>query len=361
MSLSAFALGLPKVELHLHLEGSIQPETLLALARRRRVSLPAESVEGVRRWFRFRDFREFVEIYLACSRCLRDPEDFQLLVKDLAREQARQNVLYSEVHFTVGTHLMNGVSGGEVREALWEAALAAEREHGVALRWIPDIVRNVPFKWADRTLDWALDGRLQGVVALGLSGYEESHPAEPFRAHFQEAQRQGLRRVAHAGEHAGPESVRSVLEICGAERIGHGVRSVEDPELVAELAAAGIPLEICPSSNLRLGVVPDLASHPVDRLWRQGVEITVGSDDPPFFDTTLTREYELLAETFGYGPPELAALALSGIRHAFLSEEERSRLEGALWSRAADLGEEHFGAAMAPAPLEEIRAAAPRA
>jgi aminodeoxyfutalosine deaminase len=360
LSLAELARRLPKVELHVHLEGSIQPETLLRLARRRRVELPADSVEGLREWFRFRDFRHFVEVYLTCSRCLRDPEDFQLVTRELMREQARQNVLYSEVHFTIGTHLMNGASGTELREALWAAVQEGERELGVVVRWIPDIVRNVAYKWADRTLEWALDGRRHGVVALGLSGFEESHPDEPFVEHFEEAARQGLRRVAHAGEHGGPGSIRSVLEVCGVERIGHGVRAIDDPDLVAELAARDIPLEICPTSNVLLGVVPELAVHPLDPLWRQGVEVTVNSDDPPLFDTTLSQEYLRLAEAFGYGPGELAALALAGIRHAFLPAEERERLERELRVQAEELGEELFGAPVVPAAAEEIRASPPR-
>jgi adenosine deaminase len=145
--------------------------------------------------------------------------------------------------------------------------------------------------------------------------------------------------------------------VCRAERIGHGVRSVEDPELVTELSSRGIPLEVCPSSNLHLGVVESLSSHPVDDLWRRGVEITVSSDDPPFFGTSLSREYELLAQTFGYGPSELAALAMAGIRHAFVGQEERARLEAELRTQAGALGEELFGAPVSPATPEEIRSA----
>ncbi len=184
---------------------------------------------------------------------------------------------------------MFGHSPSELRDAIAEALVDAERRHGVRLRFITDVVRNVPFKWADRTLEWALEMQGRGVVALGLSGFEATHGNEPFVEHFRAAAAAGLHCVAHAGEHAGPASIRSVRELCGAERIGHGVRAVEDPELVAELAAEGVPLEVCPSSNVRLGVVPDLASHPFDRLRAAGVTVTVNSDDPPLFATTLDR------------------------------------------------------------------------
>ncbi|HYU33831.1 MAG TPA: adenosine deaminase [Thermoanaerobaculia bacterium] len=317
---------MPKVELHVHLEGAMRPAVLLELARRNGVELPADDEAGLARWFRFRDFEQFVQVYLTCSRALQKPEDFQLLVADFLAEQARQNIVYTEAHFTIGTHLTNGANGGEVLAALEEAIREGEKQLGVRLRLIPDIVRNVGPALADRTLEWALAGRGRGVVALGLSGSEARFANEPFREHFATATREGLHCVAHAGEHAGPESIRSVLEVCRAERIGHGVRAVEDPALMAELRERGIPLEICPSSNVCLGVVPDLERHPFDRLARAGCRVTVNSDDPAFFDTTLTGEYLRLSRTFGYGLRELTGLALSGLRAAFLPEEEREAL-----------------------------------
>jgi adenosine deaminase len=328
MSLAAFLQRIPKVELHVHLEGSIRPAILLELARRNGLSLPAGDEEGLRRWFRFADFEHFIQVYLTCSKALRKPEDFQLLVLDFLAEQAVQNVVYTEAHFTISTHLANGADGGEILDALAEAIADGEKRHGVSLRLIPDIVRNVGLEPADRTLEWALAGRKRGiVVALGLSGSEARFPTEPFREHFIEAQRQGLRRVAHAGEHAGPESIRSVLDVCGAERIGHGVRAVDDPALVAELAHRQIPLEVCPTSNVCLGVAPDLASHPFHRLYRAGVALTVNSDDPAFFGTTLTGEYLRLAQTFGYSAGELAHFVLAAVRHSFLPDPERQALE----------------------------------
>lgn len=320
---------MPKVELHVHLEGSMRPPVLLELARRNGVdlpALPANTEEGLRRWFQFRDFPHFVEVYLACSRVLRAPEDFQLLARDFLEVQEAQNVVYSEVHFTISTHLANGANGGEVLDALEEVIGEGERR-GVRLRLIPDIVRNIGPAAADQTLEWALAGRGRGVVAMGLAGIEAGFPNEPYREHFAVARKEGLHCVAHAGEHGGPESIRSVLEVCGAERIGHGVRAVEDPSLVEELRDRGIPLEVCPTSNICLGVFPDLASHSFDRLYRSGVPVSVSSDDGPLFSTDLTNEYLALHRTFGYGPEELAGLALAGLRHSFLSDEEKAGLE----------------------------------
>jgi len=333
---------MPKVELHVHLEGSIRPGTLLQLAKRHRVTLPADTVEGLREWFRFRDFEHFVETYLTCSESLRDPEDFQLVAREFLTEQAAQNIRYSEVHFTVATHLRNGANGGEVAAALSETLEEEERRLGVTARWIPDIVRDVSWQWADRTLEWALDGRGKGVVALGLSGFEASLD-EPFREHFRVARQEGLHRVAHAGEHEGPDSIRSALEVCEPERIGHGIRSVDDVELLEQLAARQIPLEICPTSNVQLGAVPDLESHPIETIRRAGVPVTVNSDDPPLFETTLTEEYRRLSATFGYGAPEVAALSWSALQHAFVTAEERRRLEADFRLQFKEFGAKHLG------------------
>jgi adenosine deaminase len=217
------------------------------------------------------------------------------------------------------------------------------------MRLIPDIVRNVGPEAAEATLAWALAGRGRGVVALGLSGTEARFPSEPFAPHFAEAARAGLHRVAHAGEHAGPESIRSAREVCRAERLGHGVRAIEDLALVAELVQARVPLEVCPGSNVCLGVYPTLADHPFDRLLRAGARVSVNSDDPPFFDTTLSDEYLRLAETFGYGAAELAGLSLAALRQAFLAPGEAAAWEREFRHQFAELGKELLGAPVVPA------------
>jgi aminodeoxyfutalosine deaminase len=348
LSLAAFVRAMPKVELHVHLEGAMSPATLLELARRRRVDLPASDEAGLREWFRFRDFDHFVEVYLACSRVLRHPEDFQLLLDDFAAAAERENLRYAEVHFTIGTHWRNGAPVGEILDALAESIGEAERARGVVVRLIPDLVRDVGHLTADATLDWALAAHRRGLaVALGLTGKEASSPSEPWAEHFREARRHGLHAVAHAGEHAGPESVYAVLDACGAERVGHGVRSIEDPALVERLRATRTPLEICPTSNLLLGVVPDLARHPFDRLRRAGVEVSVNTDDPALFDTTLSDEYLRLAGVHGYGPDELAELALAAVAHSFLPEPEKARLAADLRAGISEAAGRHLGRALA--------------
>ncbi|MEO8277176.1 MAG: adenosine deaminase [Thermoanaerobaculia bacterium] len=332
------------MELHVHLEGAMRPRTLLALARRRRIQLPADDEAGLREWFRFRDFDHFVEIYLTCSKCVRDPEDFQRLLADFAADQAAENIRYSEVHFTIGTHWLNGVAIDEVLDAMTETIVAVERDENLRIRLIPDIVRDVGAKTADPTLDWALAGQKKGVVvALGLTGRESIYPSEPFADHFAAAAAAGLHCVAHAGEHAGPQSVYSVLDSCGAERIGHGVRSIEDSGLIERLRDDRVPLEICPTSNLCLGLAPDLAHHPFDEMRRAGLEVSVNTDDPALFDTTLSEEFRRLGEAFSYTPEVLARLALAGAEHSFLPADEKRQHLASMREEILAAADRHLG------------------
>lgn len=300
------------------------PATLLELARRHRVRLPAADAAGLARWFRFRDFDHFVEVYLAISDCLREPEDFHRLALDFLAGQARQGVVYTEAHFSVSTHLASGADGDGLLDALAAAIAEGEKRHSTVLRLIPDIVRNQDRDRADATVEWAIEAHRRGLaVAMGLGGIEVGHPSGRFAEHFAAAAAAGLHRVAHAGEHGGPDSVRETLEQVAPERIGHGVRSIEDSALVAELAARRLPLEVCPASNLRLGVYGSIAEHPFDRLRRADVAVTVNSDDPPLFSTTLEEEYLRLAAAFGYGIDDLADLAAASFEHSFLPPAER--------------------------------------
>ncbi len=335
-----FAEALPKVELHLHLEGSIRPETALTLARRHGTRLPADNPAGLQDWFRFRDFRHFVEVYLALSDLLRTPEDFAFIVVEMARELARQNVRYAEVTFTAYTHLWQdkGLTPDDLIAGLDAGRAQAREQFGVALAWIIDIPRNLSFnritglyngRASDPTVEMALAWRDRGVVALGLGGYEIGAPPEPFAHAFDRARAGGLHSVPHAGEHVGPEGVWGAIRSLHAERIGHGVRAIEDPALVAYLVEEQIPLEINPTSNIRLGVYPDFASHPLRRFWDAGVVVTVNSDDPPLFNTTLNQEYRLLVQAFGFDADDLERVSLNALRASFLPEARKITLEKA--------------------------------
>jgi adenosine deaminase len=347
MSIASYLAEAPKAELHVHLEGSIQPKTLLTLARRNNVTLPSDTEEGLRSWFTFRDFDHFVEIYLKVTSCLRSEADYELIAYEFGAEMARQHVRYAEVTFSPSTHYDMGIPYETYFLGLTRGRERAQKDFGVEIAWVFDIVR-LPLTHdkrralADYTVDVAIAGMGNGVVALGLGGPEVGNPPEPFAPWFDRARAAGLHSAPHAGETAGPESVWGALRALGAERIGHGVRSIDDPNLVAYLAQQRIPLEVCPTSNLRLGVAPSLAAHPLPRLLAAGVRLTVNSDDPAFFNTTLNNEVALLADPFGLGVEAIDELLLNGVRQSFLPTERKSELETAFRSELAALKEVHL-------------------
>lgn len=333
MPLKDYLHAAPKAELHVHLEGSIQPATLLTLARRNRVDLPADTVADLRRWFTFRDFSHFVEVYLAITRCLRTVDDYELIAYEFGAEMARQNVRYAEVTFSPSTHEALGVPHGTYFVGLTSGRERARADFGVEISWVFDVVRNVGEEARNRRADYtvgvAVEGMGDGVVALGLGGMENGFPPELFVPWFDRARAAGLHSAPHAGELAGPPSIWGALRSLGAERIGHGVRAVEDPSLVAYLAEQRIPLEVNPTSNVCLGVCPSLADHPLRRLADDGVIVTVNSDDPPLFSTTLDEEVQTLADSFGFDVAAIDEILLNGVRHSFLPAERKRALEAA--------------------------------
>jgi adenosine deaminase len=330
MQLETFIRRMPKVELHVHLEGSIQPETLLQLADRNHVMLPATTVEGLRQWYTFTDFAHFIEIYITTSSCICSAEDIELVAREFLRGQAAQNIVHSEVTFTPYTHfsLNRHLLFEEQLAALSRARAWAAAELGISVGWVLDISRNVrPLEHGLTVADWAINGMADGVVALGLGGPEISHPPGLFEASFDRARRAGLASVPHAGETVGPESIWDALRSLNAQRIGHGVRCLEDPSLVAELRERQIPLEVCPTSNVCLGVAASIAEHPLPRLLDAGLYVTINSDDPPMFNTTLTDEYLKIVAAFGLTAESLQQLVLNAVRASFLPKSVRTEME----------------------------------
>ena len=349
--LHLFAQRMPKVELHIHLEGSIWPETAMALAQRHGVSLPAESPAELQAWFRFRDFNHFVEVYLTLSHLLQTSEDFEFITVELGRRLAQQNIRYAEVTFTAYTHLWQGkgLRPDDLIAGLDAGRQIVRERFGVELAWVLDIPRNLSFDKdtgrytgaaSDPTVEMALDWRGRGVVALGLGGYEIGAPPEPFAEAFERARSGGLHSAPHAGEHMGPESVWGAIQALGAERIGHGVRAIEDPALVSYLAERQIPIELNPTSNIRLGVFPDFQSHPLRRFWDEGVYTTVNSDDPPLFNTTLNQEYQLLVDAFGFDVEALEQISLNALRASFLPANRKNAMEREFLTEFAQLRQE---------------------
>ncbi|TMD66139.1 MAG: adenosine deaminase [Chloroflexi bacterium] len=341
-----YVTAVPKVELHVHLEGSIQPITLLTLAQRNGVPLPVQTAEEMQRWFTFRDFNHFIEIYFAISRCLKTAEDYELIVYEFGANMARQNVRYAEVTFSPSTHYFSlGVPFDTFFAGLTKGRQRAQTAFGVEIRWIFDIVRDIPDaarnrQRAEYTLAVAQEGREDGVVALGLGGAEVDHPPEQYVTWFEKALESGLHSAPHAGETVGPASIWGALLTLGAERLGHGVRAIEDPTLVEYLAERQVPLEICPTSNICLGVYADISSHPLPLLYAAGIPITINSDDPPLFNTSLNHEVGLLFDIFKFDVNTVNDILLNGVRHSFLPPQEKQSMETVFRAETAQLQQE---------------------
>jgi len=318
---------MPKVELHVHMEGSIRPATLLKLAQKNNRPLPHNTVEGLQRWYTFTDFPHFVEIYIAITQRVVKPDDIELITREFLQGQAEQNILYTEATYTPYTvYSVSGIPFDEQLDALNRARQWGRDALGVDLNFIFDIAREVPPEQGRVTAGWAISAQGRGCVALGLGGYEVGNPPEKFTDSFQMAAEAGLASVPHAGETAGPGSIWGALNALGAVRIGHGVRCLEDPALVATLRDRQIPLEVCPTSNICLKVFPTLADHALPRLLEQGLYVTINSDDPPMFNTTLTHEYQALAQTFGWDMKRLQSFVRRAAQAALLAPADKAAL-----------------------------------
>jgi aminodeoxyfutalosine deaminase len=336
-----FVAGLPKAELHVHHVGSASPRIVAELAARHpaprdRVGVPSD-LEELRRFFTFRDFAHFIEVYLAVVDLIRTPEDIRYLTYEIAREMAQgQRLRYAELTCTPYTSVLAGVPIEAYTEAIEDARMAAERDFGLVLRWIYDIPGELGLPAADATLGYALEHRTEALVAFGLGGPEIGVPRPQFAPHFDRARAAGLHCVPHAGETTGPQTVWDALRLLHAERVGHGTSAAQDPELVAHLAERGIPLEVCPSSNIATRAVATLAEHPLSELVAAGVTVTINSDDPPMFGTSLNREYEIAAELLGLDEDGVAELARTAVRASFAPAEVKQRILGEIEGYVAE-------------------------
>lgn len=323
-----FITALPKVELHLHLVGSASLPTVLELARRHPEHGVPTNEADLRKLYQYKDFQQFASVYAAINSLVRSPEDIVTLVCATARELAAQNVRYVELTVTPYAHLLTGIPVRETTAALDAAAREAKNAYDIGISYIFDI-------WGDRgepsakvTLDAALTHPAERLVGFGLAGSEQGRAPhrEVFKEAFRTAISAGLHSVPHAGEMSGPETIWTVIEDLHAERIGHGIACLADPKLVDYLRTHQIPLEVCPTSNVCTGQVTDFAAHPIRRLQEEGLYVTLNSDDPPMFGTTLTDEYRKLATVLGYTKAELAGLAMNGVRASFLPDAEKTQL-----------------------------------
>lgn len=313
-----FIAGLPKAELHVHHVGSASPRIVAELAARHEGDSPVPAdPELLAGYFTFTDFAHFIEVYLSVVDLIRDATDIHTLTYGVAQDLAAQNVRYAELTCTPYSSVHRGIPAEAYCEAIEDARLTAERDLGLVLRWCFDIPGEAGLPAADETLRVALECQPAGLISFGLGGPEIGVPRPQFRPHFEQAKAAGLRSVPHAGETTGPETIWDALRELGAERIGHGVSAAQDPMLVQHLAETGIPLEVCPTSNLRTRAVASLAEHPLPTFVNAGVHVSINTDDPPMFGTTLNQEYEVAASLLNLDRYGVAELARSAVRHSF--------------------------------------------
>lgn len=325
-ALADLICALPKAELHVHLEGSTPARLAGAWAQREGAKIPGLSQDAQGSWaYTFSGFSRFIECYLALSHCITKQQDIVDLAQAVAQDLAEQQIRYAEVTFTPTTHLARNWEPAPLIEAL-RAAQARARDLGVTFAWVFDFVRSYP-DTAEATVDFALRAQDAGasVVGFGVGGPEgDEWPGTLFAKAFERAKRQGLASLPHAGENRGAQGVREAIEMLGADRIGHGIRAVEDPAILELLEASGICLEICPTSNLHLLGIESLAVHPLSTIQQRRIAWTLASDDPPLVGTTLNQEYLRCADAYGWDAQMIRQVAERSFEHACLAPERRS-------------------------------------
>ena len=328
---STFIHSLPKAELHLHLEGSVTAETLVELRQRHGKQSTLAQAESL---YQYRDFNGFLMAFKTLTEDLQTPEDYELITYRLMEQLKAENVLHAEVYVSVGVCLWRKQDFQAIFEGLEHGRERGEADFGVSLLWIFDAVRQFGPGAARDVFVQAAKLRNRNVVGVGIGGDEQKAPPEIFRETYSFAAEHGLRLTAHAGETAGPESIWGALNL-GAERIGHGLTACQDAELIEELAKRQIPVEICLTSNLRTGCLGKLSEHPVRRYFDQGLMLTLNTDDPAMFATSLTREYELAQAEFGFTDEHLRELARNSFEASFLPAGKKVEFLNLLDSAAA--------------------------
>src|SRR5216684_7244570 len=325
-----FIHSLPKAELHLHLEGSVTAETLVELRKRHGKASTLAQAESL---YQYRDFNGFLMAFKTLTEDLQTPEDYELITYRLMEQLKAEGVLHAEVYVSVGVCLWRKQDFDAIFEGLERGRERGEHQFGISLLWIFDAVRQFGPGAAREVFDLAAKFRERNVVGVGIGGDELKAPPELFREAYAHAAGQGLRLTAHAGETSGPESIWGALNL-GAERIGHGLTAYQDAELIEELATRQIPVEICLTSNLRTGCLVKLSDHPVRRYFDQGLMLTLNTDDPAMFGTSLTREYELAQAEFGFSDEHLRELARNSFEASFLPAEKKVQFLNLLDSAA---------------------------
>jgi adenosine deaminase len=318
--------ALPKVDLHVHLEGSMRPATVVELADRYGVDLP----EGLRDGrYEFRDFRQFIDEWLAGLACLREPEDFRRIALEFCEDEAGEGVRYAEVSFSLPDHRDRIRDWDETMLAVLDGFAEGERSFAIVCRVYVDVVRGIDMAHSRRAMEVAARHVGEGVIGLGLGG-EEIHSPEPYAEIFRRGIERGLHSIPHAGETHGPASIRGAIESLGAERIGHGIRVLEDPGLIEEVKERGIGFDVCPTSNVMTRSAPSLEEHPLPAMLDAGLLCTLASDDPSMFHAFISDEYERCRRAFGFDDRRIAELARNGVRASFAPDPLKAELDRAI-------------------------------
>ncbi len=320
-----FVQDVPKAELHMHLEGSLEPELMFALAERNRVELPYASVEDVRRAYRFTDLQSFLDIYYQAAQVLRQEQDFHDLTWAYLSRSAEQNVLHAEMFFDPQTHTDRGVPFDTVIAGIRSAMDRATQDLGMSSGLILCFLRHLSAEAAMATLRQALPYK-SWLLGVGLDSSEVGHPPGKFQAVFAEARAQGLRAVAHAGEEGPPHYIREALDLLGVARVDHGVRCTEDPDLVERLVAERMPLTVCPLSNVRLRVFDTMAQHNLVRMLDRGLCVTVNSDDPAYFGGYMVENLRAVQAGLGIGQEQIVQLMRNAFEASFLADDKKQAL-----------------------------------
>ena len=322
--LSGFIAGLPKAELHIHIEGSLEPEMMFALARRNGVGLPYPDVAAIHAAYKFTNLQDFLDLYYKGMSVLLHEQDFYDLAMAYLRRAAGQNVRHAEIFFDPQGHTARGIAFRTMIDGLWRALKDAERQFDMTASLILCFLRHLDEADAERTLDEALPWR-DRFIGVGLDSSEKGHPPSKFQRVFARARGLGLRAVAHAGEEGPPEYVTEALDLLKVDRIDHGNRALEDPALTARLAREQMALTVCPLSNLRLCGVPSLTVHPLRRMLQAGLKATINSDDPAYFGGYVTENYLGVQQALALGRDEVVQLARNGFDAAFCDEGLKQR------------------------------------
>ena len=315
----------PKIELHLHLEGAAPPAFIRSLAKQKKLDIAGIFNEDGS--YRFADFWDFIKVYEAAVTTLQRPEDFHALTLAVLEESAKSGVIYTECFLAPDFCGNRDVSAWkEYLHAIEEAAAKAQTDFGITMRGIVTCVRHFGPDKARQTARCAAETAGQFVTGFGLAGDEKICKPKDFAWSFDMAREAGLRLTAHAGEWGGPQSVRDAIKDLRVERIGHGARAIEDMALVEEIAETGIVLELCPGSNVALGIFPTFRKHPIGEMYNRGVKVTISTDDPPFFHTTMAQEYEMLHQAFDWDEGVFAKIARTSLDAAFCDADTKARI-----------------------------------